>query len=481
MSISLKVTNKYDGKDNLLLIGNKANDFEEYLNDTNKIILKRALKNDQKLVFIPEVNHSIIAVIVQPKEKGFQTKELCRKIGDQALACANQYKLKSITIINLCKQKDWLLYVAEGMALGSYQFLKYKKEAKKLAHPLQSIQVAERSLKNEIGLLNIGIEATAIAKDLVNEPLSYLTAVQLSKEIKKIGKEAGYKSTILDKAAIKEEKMGGLIAVNQGGTEPPTFSIMEWKPKDTVNKKPIVLVGKGIVYDTGGLSLKSTPNSMDKMKCDMAGSAIVIGAMYAVAKASLPLHVIGLVPATENRPGGNAYVPGDVITMHNGATVEVLNTDAEGRLVLADALSYAKRYKPELVMDAATLTGAAARAIGHYGIVYMGNASDKVKKSLLESGEATYERLVEFPMWEEYEALLNSDVADMKNVAGPIAGATTAGFFLKKYTDYPWLHFDIAGPSFIDNRDSYRGKHATGMGTRLLFDFLKKEANGRKK
>ena len=171
---------------------------------------------------------------------------------------------------------------------------------------------------------------------------------------------------------------------------------MEWKPKNASNIQPIVLVGKGIVYDTGGLSLKPTANSMDIMKCDMGGSAAVVGTMYAIAKAKLKVHVVGLVPATDNRPSGNAYAPGDVITMHDGSTVEVLNTDAEGRLILADALSYAKKYKPEIVIDLATLTGAAARAIGKQGIVAMGN-DQKTLSELKESGHRVHERLAEFP------------------------------------------------------------------------------------
>jgi leucyl aminopeptidase len=215
---------------------------------------------------------------------------------------------------------------------------------------------------------------------------------------------------------------------------------------------------------------------MDMMKSDMGGAAAVIGAMYAVAKAKLPIHVIALVPATENRPGGNAYAPGDVIKMHSGLNVEVLNTDAEGRMILADALSYAKKYKPQLVIDLATLTGAAVRAIGPQGIVYMGTAGDDVKQNLTASSYHVYERLVEFPMWDEYDDMIKSEIADIKNIGGPYAGATTAGMFLKYFTDYPWLHLDIAGPAFLDKPDGYRPRFGSGVGVRLLFDFLKKQA-----
>jgi leucyl aminopeptidase len=211
---------------------------------------------------------------------------------------------------------------------------------------------------------------------------------------------------------------------------------------------------------------------MDSMKCDMAGAATVAGTMYAIAKARLKYHVIGLIPATDNRPGGDAYVPGDVIRMYNGKTVEVLNTDAEGRLILGDALSYASKYKPSLVLDFATLTGAAAIAIGHYGIVCMGTADERVKERLKRSGNEVYERLVEFPFWDEYKHLLKSDIADMKNIGGPVAGAITAGKFLEYYTDYPWMHFDIAAPAFLTSADSYRPKQGTGVGVRLLFNYI---------
>ncbi len=271
-------------------------------------------------------------------------------------------------------------------------------------------------------------------------------------------------------------KMGGLLAVNQGSIEPPTFTDMEWKPKRAVNKKPFVLVGKGVVYDTGGLSLKPTLNSMDYMKCDMAGGAVVGSTLYAIAKAKLPVHIIGLVPATDNRPDGNAYTPGDVVTMYSGLTVEVLNTDAEGRMILADALHFAKQYHPELVMEFSTLTGAAAVAVGHFGIVCMGNADNRVKKELHESANHVYERLVEFPFWDEYDELLKSDIADIKNIGGAAAGAITAGRFLSKFVDYPYMHFDIAGPAFNRTYDSYRNKNATGVGVRFMFEFFRNKA-----
>ena len=360
----------------------------------------------------------------------------------------------------------------EGLCLYNYQFLKYK--TKKEFSSLKAIAIKDKSFTaNDINTLSTIIEANYIAKDLVNEPLSFLTAVQFSKEMEKIGKSAGFSVKVLNKLAIQKLGMGGVLSVNLGSKTPPTFNIMEWKPKTVKNKKPFIIVGKGIVYDTGGLSLKPTANSMDKMKCDMAGGAAAVGAMYAIAKAKLPLHIIALVPATDNRPGEDAYVPGDVITLHNGKTVEVLNTDAEGRLILGDALSYAQQYKPELVIDLATLTGASAAAIGIQGAVMMGTASEKVKSELQAAAASVHERLAEFPFWDEYGELIKSDVADIKNVGGPEGGSITAGKFLEHFVNYPWLHLDIAGPAFLTSPDFYRGKGGTGFGVRLLFEFFK--------
>jgi leucyl aminopeptidase len=217
---------------------------------------------------------------------------------------------------------------------------------------------------------------------------------------------------------------------------------------------------------------------MDSMKCDMAGGAAMGATMYAIAKNKLPIHVVALVPATDNRPGEDAYVPGDVITMYNGMTVEVLNTDAEGRLILADALHYAKKYKPELVIDMATLTGSAVLAIGSVGSVIMGTAADETFKALQNSGEATYERLVHFPFWEEYGDMIKSHIADLKNIGGREAGSITAGKFLEHFVDYPWIHVDIAGPAFLDAESSYRSKHGTGVGVRLLYNFFKNYGHG---
>ncbi len=432
-----------------------------------------AITNEQTIVTLNRYSYLVIIYLLKDKKTEWQTAEACRKAGVEVTAICNKQKIQEITLTNLSARGDAALLVAEGMALANYQFLKYRTEAKKLTHTLERILFTKESATvKDLTHLGIIINAIYKARTLVNEPLSYLTAEQLAKEITAIGKEGGFKVTVFNKARIEKEGMGGLLSVNRGSIDPPTFTIMEYVPKKALNKKPLVLVGKGVVYDTGGLSLKPTPNSMDRMKSDMGGAALVTGAMYAIAQMQLPIHVIALVPATDNRPGENAYVPGDVVKMMSGATVEVLNTDAEGRMLLGDALHYAKRYKPELVMDFATLTGAASAAVGEHGIVCMGTASEETKQAFRESGFRQYERLVEYPLWDEYGDQIKSDIADIKNVGGATGGAITAGKFLEHFTDYPWMHFDIAGVSFNTAKKGYLPVGGTAYGMRMLLDFV---------
>lgn len=473
MSTTIEKINTAGKNDHLVIIV-KNNKFNTSFFDDREInYIKSELKQSSKHILINQYSRLIILSVIEDAKEQYKILESCRKAGDLVAGILNAKKIESAVLTDDALSAE-LLAFAEGMYLGNYQFLKYKKDTVKSLNTLKHIKISGKKIsEQDIFIVNTVCEATCKARDLVNEPQSYLTASQLAKEFQALGKKAGFKVEIFNKEKIKAMKMGGLIAVNLGSEEPPTFSIMEWKPKNAVNKKPVVLVGKGVVYDTGGLSLKPTLNSMDTMKCDMAGGALVGCTMYALAKANIPVHVIGLVPATDNRPDGNAYTPGDVITMYSGLTVEVLNTDAEGRLILADALHYAKKYAPGLVLEFSTLTGAAASAIGHYGIVCMGNADARIKQRLEKSGNNVYERLVEFPFWDEYDELLKSDIAELKNIGGAAAGAITAGRFLNKFVDYPFMHFDIAGPAFHKTNDSYRGKNATGIGVRFLFDFFK--------
>jgi leucyl aminopeptidase len=360
------------------------------------------------------------------------------------------------------------LALAEGLALTAYQFDKYLSKPGK--YQFKKITLVGKIHKNEVDLLSNIVEGTFAARTLVNEPVCYLTAEKLSKEIEKLSKKAGFKFEYFTKKKIESLKMGGLLGVNQGSKDTPTFNMLEYKPAKAVNKKPLVFVGKGVVFDTGGISLKPS-QSMEQMKGDMAGAAAVVGAIYAIAKSKLPYHVVGLIPSTDNRIGSDAIVVSDIITISNGKTVEVMNTDAEGRLILADALHYAKKYDPELVIDLATLTGAAVAAIGEYGIVGMGKDSDTQWNDLEKAGYDVYERLVKFPLWDEYGDLLKSNIADIKNIGGPKAGAITAGKFLEHFVDYPWIHLDISN-ALLDSPKGYRTVIGTGSGVRLLTKYV---------
>ena len=388
--------------------------------------------------------------------KGYKKAD---KITSIYVETKNKTQTKSESIIF-----DTLL---EGLYLCNYVFNRHKTKNKKSIFKIHA--------KFHSNIYDYAVMGNYITRDLVNEPLSHLTAIKFSNFITKLGREAGFNVKVLNEKNIKSLKMGGVLSVNKGSIAKPTFNILTYKPKNAINKNPYVLVGKGVMYDTGGLSLKPTPNSMDMMKCDMAGAATVVGTIYALAKAKANKYVVGLIPAVENRPGGEAYVPGDVITMMNGLTVEVLNTDAEGRLILADALHYAKRYNPKLVIDIATLTGSAARSIGKHGIVAMEKNAYYATSNmygLWEAGEITGERVAPQPFWDDYKNELTSSIADIKNLGGAEAGHITAGKFLEHFVAYPWIHLDIAGPAFVKSKFLYYNKGATGIGSRLLTHFI---------
>ncbi len=470
MLVNIIKTKRIKQKSNRVILVESLSSLEVRDLDKNELAyIMKHHSDDQKSFSFNRFSHHIFVVFFDKKGKLYERKEAFRKAGDEL---NNQLKQLGIDKIQICDNtKEGLgLHFAEGIVLGNYNFDKYqaKKDKSKLK---EVILISEAVTKNQINLMNISNEATYWSRDLMNEPHSTLNATAIAKEFKKMGKQSGAKVEVLTKAKIESLKMGGLLAVNLGSIIPPTFTVMEWKPEKPINKKPIIFVGKGVVFDTGGLNIK-TGEFMYGMHMDMGGAAAASTALFAVAKAKLNVHVIALLPATDNRPDGNAYAPGDVIKMHNGKTVEIINTDAEGRMILADALSYAQKYKPEMVIDLATLTGAAARAIGKYGIVAMKNKDFNIKK-LNDSSEQVYERLVEFPMWSEYDEEIKSNIADIKNLGGAEGGAITAGKFLENFVDYPWIHLDIAGPSILNTKDSYRSKGGSGVGTRLLFEFIR--------
>ena len=457
----------------IVLLATATSDFESVGFSEKEIqYVKTQMDAQSPHIALNTSGHWLFVQPVDPTNASDAEKEKMRRNAANLHKHVVQQKIQSLAIVDMVGQAAFTCAFAEGIALSNYQFLKYSNKKDEKQYSLSKLTIVEAVAQSEIDYLNCVLEAVYKARDLVNEPASVITPVRLSAEITAMGKEAGFKVQVFGKASIENMKMGGLLAVNRGSTEAPTFSVLEWKPAEAKNERPVILVGKGVTFDSGGHNLK-TGELMNDMKLDMAGGAAVAAVVYAVAKSQLPVYLIGLIPSTDNRISPDACSPGDIITMYDGTTVEVTNTDAEGRLILADALTYAKNYEPELVVDIATLTGSAQRALGNQAIAAMGTAPSEIMNRLKHCGEAVHERLVEFPLWEEYAEYLQSDIADLKNVGGKYAGMITAGKFLEHFTAYPFIHLDIAGIAFAEEANSYRGKGGTGVGVRLIFEFLK--------
>ena len=313
-----------------------------------------------------------------------------------------------------------------------------------------------------------------LARELAARPGNVATPSHLASVAEELGRRHGFAVTVLDREAMQAEGMGALLAVARGTDEEPRFIVIG-SMRGREGEPPVVLVGKGVTFDSGGISLKPAQN-MEEMKYDMSGAAAVLGALQAIAELDLRINVVGLIPSAENLPSGKALKPGDVVRSHLGKTIEVVNTDAEGRLLLADALSYARRFRPAAVVDAATLTGACTIALGHHAIGLMGN-DDALIAAVREAGERSGERCWVLPLWDEYRAQLDSDVADIKNTGGRPAGTITAGWFLKEFaTEFPWAHLDIAGTAYRDEVPPYLRKGPTGVPTRLFVEWLRSRA-----
>ncbi len=316
-------------------------------------------------------------------------------------------------------------------------------------------------------------EAQRLARDLVNLPGNLLNAVDIARYASESAETYGYSVTVFDKAGIEHLGMGGLLAVNKGSKEPPTFTVLDYNPGEKA-KGTIALVGKGVTFDSGGISIKPA-NGMDEMKSDMAGAAVVLATVEAASRLGIAYRIIGFVPSTDNMPGGAAQKPGDVITTYPGITVEVGNTDAEGRLILADALSYAVgEYNPDMIIDLATLTGACIVALG-YSVAGLFSNDDDLAAALYDAGQVSGEKVWRLPLWDEYDELIKSEVADVHNTGGRGAGTITAAKFLQNFIagHKHWAHIDIAGPAFSAKAGS-RPQGGTGFGVSLLLDFLRK-------
>ncbi|MDQ6774480.1 MAG: leucyl aminopeptidase [Candidatus Dormibacteraeota bacterium] len=367
--------------------------------------------------------------------------------------------------------------LAEGIELGAYRYLPYRtglsdEQRFEVSRVTVYTSGAVEPIRVAVATGQTIARGVAFARDLVNEPGSTMTPALLGDKATDLAGRLGLSATVLDQAQMKEQGFGGVLAVGQGSANEPRFIVMEYGAA-TSEQPTVCLVGKGITFDSGGLSIKPA-DAMETMKSDMGGAAAVYGTLQAAAEMALPLHLVGIVCAAENMPSATAFRPGDIVTTLSGKTIEVLNTDAEGRIVLADGLHYAQRYKPDAVIDLATLTGAIIVALGPHAIGMMGTSQDLADK-VSQAGETSGERVWQLPLWDEYRDMVKSEVADLKNLGGRAGGSITAAAFLAAFVgDYPWIHLDVAGTAWVDRPgEVYESHGATGVGVRLLVELLR--------
>jgi leucyl aminopeptidase len=363
-----------------------------------------------------------------------------------------------------------------GFLLGIYQFNDFKTlERDKIKEIGEVVLLGETS--EVIGPINNGLrtgkvisESVNMTRDLVNGPSNQITPTALAEKAGQIAKEHGMEIQVLEVSQAEAMGMGAFVAVAKGSQEPGKFIVLEYNKDKGLDT--IALVGKGITFDSGGISIKPS-EKMERMKDDMSGAAAVMATTQAASRLRLPLHLVGIIPATENLPSGKAYKPGDILKTLSGQTVEVISTDAEGRLILSDALTYSLRYHPKAIIDLATLTGACVIALGDYVIGLFGNDESLLKRTE-EASAKTGEKVWRLPLWDEYFEYLKSDVADFKNVGTRAAGAIIGAIFLSKFVEkIPWVHLDIAGPASIEKERPYIPKGGTGVGVRLLVKLLR--------
>ncbi len=374
--------------------------------------------------------------------------------------------------------KDLGQVAVEGAAQGAWTFTELKQKPEDPKPEVDALQVVVDKADAAAAETGRAIGAAVAAGHQLTRYLQMLpgnvcTPSYLAERAKDLAKTHGLRVTTLDRAAMKSEGMGALLAVAQGSAEEPRFIVLEYQGGG--DRPPIVLVGKGVTFDSGGISIKPA-QSMEEMKFDMSGAAAVLGTFEVLGRLKPAVNVIGLVPATENLPSGTAVKPGDVIRSHFGKTIEIINTDAEGRLILCDALSFARRFKPAVVLDAATLTGAVTVALGHTAIGIMGN-DDAVIEEVRVAGERAGERCWPLPLWDDYRDLIKSDIADVKNSGGRAAGTITAAWFLREFVDgFPWVHLDIAATAYTEGDTPYQAKGPTAIGVRLFTEFVLQRA-----
>jgi leucyl aminopeptidase len=367
---------------------------------------------------------------------------------------------------------------AEGAGQGAWVFTEFKTAGEDPRPVVEAVTVVCDA--GELDQVRAGIRVgsavaagQALTRNLQMQPGNVCTPSYIAARAQELAASHGFAITVLDQAALRVEGMRTLLAVAQGSVEEPRFIVLEYRGAG--DAAPVVLVGKGVTFDAGGISIKPAQN-MEDMKFDMSGAAAVLGTFEVLGRLKPAVNVVGAIPATENLPSGTALKPGDVIRSHSGKTIEIINTDAEGRLILCDALSYVRRFKPAAVLDIATLTGAVVVALGHQATGIMGT-DEALLAEVRDAGERAGERCWPLPLWDEYRDVLKSDIADVKNAGGRAAGTIAGGWFLREFAEgYPWVHLDIAGTAYTDSEPPFQAKGPTGVGVRLFSEFVLKRA-----
>jgi leucyl aminopeptidase len=424
-----------------------------------------------------------IALVGLGKQNEFNLEKLRGAFAKVMQHLRNLNIKEAATEINLDllpRKKDQMAQaVAEGSLLGLYQYTPFKTVGREDLKEMEQLTIVADAkdfslIESAVKKTQMITQAVCFARDLISAPSNEMTPTIMAQKAQEIAHRKNVSCRVLNKAKMKEMGMNALLAVASGSNEEPKFIILEYAGGKK-SAAPIVLVGKGLTFDSGGISIKPA-EKMDEMKTDMSGGAAVMGVIMAAADLQLPLNIVALVPATENMPGGSACKPGDIVKSYSGNTIEVLNTDAEGRLILADALAYASKLKPAAVVDVATLTGACVIALGD-DVIGMLGTDDKLKNEINGAAQTTGELVWELPLWESYHELIKSDIADYKNSSGRAAGTITAAAFLSKFAgDSPWVHLDIAGPAWTTKDKTYIPKGASGVTVRLLVEFLRNRA-----
>jgi len=451
--------------------------------ELSKLILQEEFKGsvgDEKLVFTSgRISAKHVLIVGFGKKEDFSAETL-RSIGGNASKLVNEIKAKSLALvfqdspIRKISTAIRLQSFVEGLILGSYKFDKYKDKEKQEGHTLTDLNIitykqqsiCNAAIKKAVLIAN----ATNLARDMGNTPSIDMTPTEIAKIAKNIASKKGLSCNVMGLSKIKSEKMNAFLSIAKGSSEPLVFIHMQYKPK-TKAKTKVALVGKGITFDSGGISLKP-PKGMEDMKDDMCGAAAVIGIMQAVAELKPPVAVDAFIPACENMPSGSAIKPGDIVKARNKKTIEIISTDAEGRVILADALSYAAATKPDYIIDIATLTGHCAYAIGERYIGILGNNQELIDK-IIGRGKDSGEKMWQLPLEQEYKKGITKGIADLRNTGSTKAGTIDGALFLEEFVDkIKWAHLDIASVSICSESHSYTPKGCTGAGVRSLLYFL---------